>query len=221
MLPQSVLSLIASFTDDERLKDYLSLGCLPFVGSAHSISLEHLSKLIPDFNRAQLINFIQSFHSTHDPFLIDKHIRLSDDILTRTDLATMMASIECRVPFLSTELIAFSNQLPIWRKIGFLGFSNKNLLKRLALQLGVPRVCIERPKIGFELPIKEWLSGPSGPLNHLVQRYIRLQRVEALDYEYLASLASTLTSPTSPRLSTSILWHWLTYELVLDSIQYG
>lgn len=74
-------------------------------------------------------------------------------ILHRTDRASMAASVEARVPFLSTDLLALALATPPEFKIGVSGLRpvGKALLKRVALAY-LPREIVYRPKMGFSVP---------------------------------------------------------------------
>ena len=87
--------------------------------------------------------------------------RLPNDLLTRTDRATMSASVEARVPFLSHELLNYS--LGIGEGLLINRHTQKYLLKKLAERY-VPSSNIYRPKLGFDLPLADWLRGPLRPM---------------------------------------------------------
>jgi asparagine synthase (glutamine-hydrolysing) len=88
--------------------------------------------------------------------------RIPDDLLVRTDRATMSASIEARVPFLDHDLVELSYRLPATAR-GLPGLS-KVVLRRLAHRWGVPRQTVLHRKIGFQLPIGAWFRGALRPL---------------------------------------------------------
>jgi asparagine synthase (glutamine-hydrolysing) len=78
---------------------------------------------------------------------------LPDNLLERGDRMTMAASIEARMPFLDHELAALVSALPdVWR---VRGFTTKRVL-RLAMRRLLPARILQRPKVGFRVPVNEW-----------------------------------------------------------------
>ena len=80
---------------------------------------------------------------------------LTDDILVKTDRASMFTSLEVRAPFLDYRLVEFVNSLPYHLKLK--GWQTKYLLKQV-MKDKLPDNIINRPKKGFGLPIAKWVT---------------------------------------------------------------
>ena len=83
----------------------------------------------------------------------DTRIYLPDDLLSKLDRASMAVSLEGRVPLLDHRVVEFAWRLPLHLR------REKRLLKCL-LARHVPESLFDRPKMGFEIPLAEWLRGP-------------------------------------------------------------
>lgn len=79
---------------------------------------------------------------------------LQDNILTKTDRAAMLVSLEARAVFLDNDVVDFCARLPHGYKMR--GGVRKFLLKRAARGL-VPQMVLDRPKKGFGVPVARWL----------------------------------------------------------------
>ena len=141
---------------------------------------------------------------------IDIQTYLPGDLLVKMDIATMAYSLEARSPFLDHQLMEFAASLPA--ELKFAGSRGKVILKR-ALRGILPDEVLDRPKMGFGVPLGRWFREELRelPAHVLLDResldrgYFRRAEVERLIREHHQG-----TADNSPRLWTLLqleMWH--------------
>jgi len=85
---------------------------------------------------------------------------LQNDILTKVDRATMSVSLEGREPLLDHRLVEYVARLPI--KYKYDGKTTKKILRDIVYRY-IPKEMMDRPKMGFSMPINSWLKGDLRP----------------------------------------------------------
>ncbi len=97
----------------------------------------------------------ERFHSSLCYMMaIDYQTYLVDDILQKVDRASMTASLEGREPFLDHRIIEFAAQLPDNYK--YYNGNKKYIIKEIVHKY-IPKKLMDRPKMGFAIPIENWL----------------------------------------------------------------
>ncbi len=111
-----------------------------------------LDTILEDFS-----NLSPSGDSPEEFLRLDQKYYLPDDILTKSDRMSMAHSLEVRPPFLDHRIVEFAALLRGSLKIR--GAQQKFILKQL-MKDKLPRPVVRRKKIGFDIPVHEWLRGP-------------------------------------------------------------
>lgn len=108
---------------------------------------------------------------------------MQNGILTKTDRASMMVSLEVRAPFLDNHLVDFARKLPSWMKFnkGVTKFILKNAVKDM-----LPNEIINRKKKGFGIPLTRWLKEMPRPNSAMLAPYMSEGRLKNLYDEHVA-----------------------------------
>lgn len=103
---------------------------------------------------------------------IDYQTYMQDDILTKVDRATMSVSLEGREPLLDHRIVEFVAQLP--SELKYKNGDKKWMLKQITHRY-LPKEMMDRPKMGFAIPITEWFRDE---LRDYFMKYLNRERLE-------------------------------------------
>ncbi|MBI2962878.1 MAG: asparagine synthase (glutamine-hydrolyzing) [Deltaproteobacteria bacterium] len=190
----SVLRLTGSEEIYRRLVSHWQEPTAVAVGSA-----EPKNVLWDETLRGELRNFTQRMQ------LLDLVTYLPDDILTKVDRASMAVSLEARVPLLDHRVVDFAWRLPLAWKIR--GGTKKWILRRILYRY-VPRELVERPKMGFGIPIDSWLRGP---LRDWAEDLLDERRLAADGYLSPGPIRTKWAEHLSGRRN----WHYLLWDVLM------
>jgi asparagine synthase (glutamine-hydrolysing) len=133
---------------------------------------------------------------------------LPEDLLVKMDRATMANSLEARAPLLDHQVVEFAARLPVDRKID--GRTTKVVLRAIAKRL-MPAEHVDRPKMGFAVPIRSWFQGALG--DQFTEAVLAPDSF-ARDYLDVGYAADLLAEHRSERADhDGSLWSILMFEL--------
>jgi len=139
----------------------------------------------PEFYSSNSLQYYKTILNSKNTSLfdfkaIDKIISLEGDMLVKVDRTSMLASLECRAPFLNKELWDFSNQLPEHFLIN--GWDKKHILKK-AFEDYFPSGFLNKSKKGFSVPVGDWLRSELRKelLSYCDRAFIETQNIFAYD----------------------------------------
>lgn len=141
---------------------------------------------------------------------------LVEDLLMKADKMSMANSLELRTPFLDYRVVEMAARLPDALRVGRDAsgtYQTKRILREMAVDL-VPAEIISRPKMGFPVPVYDWLSGPLKPLAHdCLGSTSRL--TDWCEPQALGDLLRRGTTPSSSSMDKHRLWNMMVLELWL------
>jgi asparagine synthase (glutamine-hydrolysing) len=142
---------------------------------------------------------------------IDSVSYLPDDILTKVDRASMFVSLEARVPLLDHRIVEFAQKIPISLK--YQNGEGKWLLREV-LNRYVPKKLMDRPKMGFGIPIDEWLKKDLREWAEELLSEKRLREEGFFDYKVIRKMWNDYVN--GKLQSHYYLWDVLMFQAWLD-----
>jgi asparagine synthase (glutamine-hydrolysing) len=182
-----------------------------------------LSEQFTEKQLAEFLNFVPNklhtaynskelWHPDSSPLsymmAIDYQTYMVDDILQKVDRATMTVSLEGREPYLDHRIIDWAAQLPDDFK--YHDGSKKYILKEITHQY-VPKEMMDRPKMGFAIPIATWLQKD---LKDLVLTYINEKRITEQGIFNWTQVKEILDSFYNGKKELDVkLWYLLMFQM--------
>jgi asparagine synthase (glutamine-hydrolysing) len=147
---------------------------------------------------------------------VDLGLYLADDLLVKTDRASMAHSLETRVPFLDTVISDFALRLPAQARVR--GLAKKRLLRKALAPL-LPREIVEGKKRGFSIPAAAWLRGDLAPFMREILSPERLRQQGYFDPTVTSALIEAHISGREDY--SRQLWGLLSFSLWHDRYAYA
>ncbi|HEX6335268.1 MAG TPA: asparagine synthase (glutamine-hydrolyzing) [Flavisolibacter sp.] len=139
---------------------------------------------------------------------VDYQTYMVDDILQKVDRATMSVSLEGREPFLDQDVIEWAAQLPSDFK--YHQGQKKYILKQIVHKY-LPKEMMERPKMGFAIPVEQWLSGELRPL---ANEHFSRERLQAHGLFNVPEVEKLVTDFYSGRKEKYLkVWYLLMFQM--------
>lgn len=146
--------------------------------------------------------------------LLDMDTYLPGDILCKVDRASMKYSLEARCPILDADVMAFSYRIPHAYK--YAAGDKKHILKEIAYDY-LPKELLDRPKVGFGVPLDKWLRGP---LKEQLLSYTDpalLKRQNLFDISYLQKtieryLETGDKGPATGENYSGLIWSFFVFQ---------
>ena len=174
-----------------------------------ALMLKKFSKLDTAYHSKELIK--EHYTPLSYMMAIDYTTYMVDDILQKVDRATMTASLEGREPFMDQHVIEWAAQLPDDYK-----YHNgiKKYILREIVHRYVPKGMMDRPKMGFAIPIADWLRTE---LRDLLEEYLsedRIRREGLFRWEYVSALKNSFLE--GKKEFDLKIWYLLMFEMWME-----
>ncbi|HEX8331216.1 MAG TPA: asparagine synthase (glutamine-hydrolyzing) [Segetibacter sp.] len=186
--------LLKNLTQVFTTKDFTSL----FSTSVAELSTAHNSKEL-EKNYYDPLAFMMA---------VDYQTYLVDDILQKVDRATMSVSLEGREPFLDQHIIEWAAKLP--SEFKYYNGQKKFVIKRIVHQY-IPKELMDRPKMGFGIPVENWLCDE---LKDLVREYLSEESLKAHGLFNIAEVQKLVNEFFNGRTEKHLkIWYLLIFQM--------
>ncbi len=160
-----------------------------YIGNSYIFKTKEIEKIWQGEKFLEQKNLVEKYYnetknlsdSTRMQY-IDINFWLPGDILAKADKMTMANSLELRVPFLDIETTKIASRIPDELKFK----KGTKYLLREAMKGIIPEINRKREKLGFPVPIKEWIKKDSGLLkkikkNNYIKEYFKIEEIEKIN----------------------------------------
>jgi len=195
----------------EMLKDDSWQGIYEnLIHNAKNYEIQELLGVVKDINEGSF-RIGEEENPMQGMMLWDYHRYMVDDILTKVDRATMSVSIEGREPLLDHRIAQFMAQVPF--ELKYKDGTSKYLLRKV-LERYIPKEMIDRPKMGFGIPMFEWFGSDLREL--FEENFVdeKLNKHNLLNNKYIQKEYQKLKN--NKVLNINKLWFILVFQMWYD-----
>ncbi|MCH5258177.1 MAG: asparagine synthase (glutamine-hydrolyzing) [Lachnospiraceae bacterium] len=146
--------------------------------------------------------------------LLDMDTYLPGDILCKVDRASMKYSLEARCPILDVDVMELSYRIP--HEFKYAGGDKKHILKDIAYDY-IPKDLLDRPKVGFGVPLDKWLRGPLREQLLDYSSYDFLERQNIFDATYVSDMIGQYietgdAGPATGANYSKLVWSFFVFQ---------
>ncbi len=198
--------LVSIFTKNSKYRQFFELTNNHNVVNSAYLNFIHNFPLIKNYKNKFDTAYDEIMHLSENVqeknMLQDMVTYLPDDILTKVDRASMAYSLESRPPFIDDHRVV-EHSFTIPHRMKYKEGNKKYILKKV-LEHYIPKKMINRPKMGFGIPIYDWLRGD---LRYMVTDYLSLDYIEKqgiFDVKEIQSLTSRFVVKSSDSFGAKV-----------------
>ena len=153
--------------------------------------------------------------------LLDMDTYLPGDILCKVDRASMKYSLEARCPILDVDVMEYSYRIP--HEFKYASGDKKHIMKDIAYDY-IPKELLDRPKVGFGVPLDKWLRGPlRGQLTDYSSRDY-LKRQDIFDADFVSDMMAQYmetgdAGPATGANYSKLAWSFFVFQQWYETYQ--